>query len=129
MGRVDPAGVPGRDVRHGELPLQVSSPRTGRARTSDQGDLPDACALRLSGVHVLLRREGWQINPKKTYRIYHEMGLQLRNKTPKRRVKAKLRDDRKVATGPNRRLPQIARRRKPIPAIGHESTRRKLTRA
>jgi hypothetical protein len=29
------------------------------------------------------------------------MGLQLRNKTPKRRVKAKLRDDRKVATRPN----------------------------
>ena len=29
------------------------------------------------------------------------MGLQLRNKTPKRRVKAKLRDDRKIATRPN----------------------------
>ena len=52
-------------------------------------------------VHVLLRREGWQINPKRTYRVYREMGLQLRNKTPKRRVKAKLRDDRKAATGPN----------------------------
>jgi putative transposase len=52
-------------------------------------------------VHVLLRREGWSINHKKTYRVYREMGLQLRNKTPKRRVKAKLRDDRKVATQPN----------------------------
>ena len=30
---------------------------------------------------------------KKTHRIYNELGLQLRNKTPKRRVKAKLRDD------------------------------------
>ena len=29
------------------------------------------------------------------------MGLQLRNKTPKRRVKAKLRDDRRTATKPN----------------------------
>ena len=29
------------------------------------------------------------------------MGLQLRNKTPKRRVKAKLREDRKIATPPN----------------------------
>jgi len=29
------------------------------------------------------------------------MGLQLRNKTPKRRVKPKLRDDRKIATRPN----------------------------
>ena len=29
------------------------------------------------------------------------MGLQLRNKTPKRRVKAKLREDRQEAVGPN----------------------------
>jgi putative transposase len=29
------------------------------------------------------------------------MGLQLRNKTPKRRVKAKLREDRAEAVGPN----------------------------
>src|SRR3954447_7243267 len=35
------------------------------------------------------------------HRIYNELGLQLRNKTPKRRVKAKLRDDRKAATRPN----------------------------
>jgi hypothetical protein len=42
-------------------------------------------------VHVLLRREGWEINMKRTHRIYNELGLQLRNKTPKRRVKAKLR--------------------------------------
>ncbi len=52
-------------------------------------------------VHVLLRREGWRINQKKTRRIYRELGLQLRNKTPKRRVKAKLRDDRQIATQPN----------------------------
>ena len=52
-------------------------------------------------VHVLLRREGWPINQKKTRRIYRELGLQLRNKTPKRRVKAKLRDDRRPATRPN----------------------------
>ena len=52
-------------------------------------------------VHVLLRREGWDINAKKTYRIYKELGMQLRNKTPKRRVKAKLRDDRAEAVGPN----------------------------
>ena len=36
-------------------------------------------------VHVLLRREGWEVNLKKTHRIYNELGLQLRNKTPKRR--------------------------------------------
>ena len=50
---------------------------------------------------MLLRREGWPINQKKTRRIYRELGLQLRNKTPKRRVKAKLREDRRNATRPN----------------------------
>ena len=39
-------------------------------------------------VHVLLVREGWTINMKRTRRLYNELGLQLRNKTPKRRVKA-----------------------------------------
>ena len=52
-------------------------------------------------VHVLLRRDGWEINMKKTRRIYNELGLQLRNKHPKRRVKAKLREDRHEAAGPN----------------------------
>lgn len=52
-------------------------------------------------IHVQLRREGWPINEKKTRRIYRELGLQLRNKTPKRRVKAKLRNDRRPATQSN----------------------------
>ena len=52
-------------------------------------------------IHVLLRREGWSVNGKRVYRLYREMGLQLRNKTPKRRVKAKLRDDRRPATRSN----------------------------
>jgi putative transposase len=52
-------------------------------------------------VQVLLRREGWQVNINKTRRICNELGLQLRNKHPKRRVKAKLREDRQDAAGPN----------------------------
>ena len=52
-------------------------------------------------VHVMLRRDGWCINQKKTRRIYRELGPQLRNKTPKRRGKAKLREDRKIATHPS----------------------------
>jgi putative transposase len=52
-------------------------------------------------VHVLLRREGWRHGQNKTRRIYRELGLQLRNKAPKRRVKAKLRDDRRPATRAN----------------------------
>ena len=49
----------------------------------------------------MLHREGSRLNAKKVYRIYNELGLQLRNKTPKRRVKAKLRDDRQPATQAN----------------------------
>lgn len=45
-------------------------------------------------IHVLLRREGWDVNKKRIYRLYKELGLQLRNKSPKRRVKAKLRGGR-----------------------------------
>ena len=37
-------------------------------------------------VHALLEREGWGTNIKLTYRIYRDLGLQLRNKTSKRRV-------------------------------------------
>jgi transposase InsO family protein len=48
-------------------------------------------------VHALLKREGWNVNAKRVYRIYRELGLQLRNKTPRWRVKAVLRDDRRPA--------------------------------
>jgi len=58
-------------------------------------------ASALMRVHVLLRREGCRHGQNKTRRIYRELGLQLRNKTPKRRVKAKLRDDRRPATRSN----------------------------
>lgn len=43
----------------------------------------------------------------KTRRIYRELGLQLRSKTPKRRVKAKLRDDRRPATRLNKTSPAL----------------------
>lgn len=29
-------------------------------------------------IHVLLRREGWPVNAKRVYRLYRELGLQLR---------------------------------------------------
>ena len=38
-------------------------------------------------IHVLLRREGWLVNAKRVNRLYREMGLQLRNKSPKRKSK------------------------------------------
>jgi len=52
-------------------------------------------------ITILLHREGWDINHKRVYRLYREMGLQLRNKTPRRRVKAKLREGRTEATEAN----------------------------
>jgi len=52
-------------------------------------------------IHVLLRREGWPVNVKRVCRLYRDMGLQLRNKSPKRRVKAQLRANRSSATAAN----------------------------
>ena len=45
-------------------------------------------------IHTLLQRKGWQVNHKRVRRLYREEGLQLRNKRPKRKVSAKLREDR-----------------------------------
>lgn len=94
MGRVDPSDLLGPGYK---------SRRPGQAVL--EGRIKEICQTRVRygyrRVQVLVRREGWRINHKKTYRIYREMGLQLRNKTAKRRVKAKLREDRTVATRPN----------------------------
>jgi hypothetical protein len=48
-----------------------------------------------------IRQGAWSLGQNKTRRIYRELGLQLRNRTPKRRVKAKLREDRRAATRPH----------------------------
>ena len=85
------------------LPFHYKSRRTDQAAVARR--IKEICETRLRygyrRVHVLLRRKGWVINIKKTRRIYNELALQLRNKNPKRRVKAKLRDDRQEAVGPN----------------------------
>src|SRR3546814_486678 len=44
-------------------------------------------------IHVVLQREGWQINSKRVYRLYYEESLQMRKKKPKRRVQAKMRQE------------------------------------
>ncbi len=79
------------------------------SRRTDQASLErrirEICETRIRygcrRVHVPLEREGWGINIKRAYRIYRNLGLQLRNKTPKRRVKDKLREDQKMAVRPN----------------------------
>ena len=63
-----------------------------RDQAGIEARIKEICATRVRygyrRVHVMLAREGWNINMKRTYRIYRDLGLQLRNKTPKRRVKA-----------------------------------------
>lgn len=39
-------------------------------------------------LHVMLLREGWQINRKRVYRVYRELGLAVRRKTRKRVAQA-----------------------------------------
>jgi len=39
-------------------------------------------------IHVLLRREGWPVNHKRTARLYRQEGLNLRRKRPRRRKAA-----------------------------------------
>src|SRR4029450_11814316 len=84
-------------------PHHYRSRRAGQAHLSKRIGEIAATRVRYGyrRIHVLLRREGWQVNPKRGYPLYREMGLQLRNKTPKRRVQAKLRDNRQSATRPN----------------------------
>jgi transposase InsO family protein len=85
------------------LPPNSKSRRGGEAGLEQR--IKEICKTRVRygyrRIHVLLRREGWPTNQKKTRRVYRELGLQLRNKTPKRRVKAKPREDRRNATRPN----------------------------
>jgi len=54
-------------------------------------------------IHVLLRREGWQVNHKRTYRLYRDDGLSIRRKRPKRRRSAVARQPRVAVTRPNER--------------------------
>ena len=78
---------------------QYTSRRPGQYVLTNR--IKATCQTRVRYGHrpVQVRRQAWPINQKKTRRIFCELGLQLRNKTPKRRVKPKPRDDRKSATG------------------------------
>ena len=52
-------------------------------------------------LHILLQREGWQVNHKRVYRLYRKEGLQMRPKKPRRHVTACRRMERVAAAGPN----------------------------
>ena len=51
-------------------------------------------------LHVLLRREGWEINHKRTFRVYQAAGLSIRRRKRKR-IGVLERQPMIVATGPN----------------------------
>lgn len=52
-------------------------------------------------IHILLRREGWEINHKRVHRLYCEEGLNLRTKQKRKRPGAALRIPRQQAKGLN----------------------------
>jgi len=52
-------------------------------------------------LHILLQREGWQVNHKRVYRLYREDGLQMRPRKHRRHVTACRRMEREVAMEQN----------------------------
>ena len=52
-------------------------------------------------LHILLRREGWSVNHKRTYRLYCEEGLSIRAKVPRRKRAWRYRVGRPRAEAPN----------------------------
>lgn len=52
-------------------------------------------------IWVMLRREGWKINAKRVYRIYSGECLLIKRKNPRRRISAKKRVERPLASGKN----------------------------
>ena len=92
------------------LPASCSSVRYRSikpARDPLRRRLRELAAVRLSWgyrrLHILLRREGWRINRKLTYRLYTEEGLTLRAVRPKRRKSIVRREGRPETTAANQR--------------------------
>ena len=52
-------------------------------------------------LHVLLQREGWNVNHKRVYRLYYQEGLGMRKRPPRRRVACIKREIRPTATRKN----------------------------
>ena len=52
-------------------------------------------------LHVLLRREGWPVNHKRTYRLHAEEGLSIRTKLPRRKRAWRYRQGRPGAAAAN----------------------------
>ena len=67
----------------------------------------DLAAARVSygyrRIHVMLKREGWQVNHKRVYRLYCLEGLRMRPKRPRRHVSSRRRGLRTQASRPDER--------------------------
>ena len=82
--------------------IAVRPPQTAlRTRIHEIADVRVSYGYRR--IQVLLRREGWRVNHKRTYRLYREDGLSLRKKRPKRRRMAVACQPRAVTRRPNER--------------------------
>jgi len=78
------------------LPVRVDEEAALRIR------LKELAAVRVRygyrRLHILIRREAWQVNSKRVYRLYCEGKLSLCKKTPRRRVSCRKRVDHPAAT-------------------------------
>jgi putative transposase len=100
MAGEHPSGLPG--LAGGSLDLSVPAAAAPAGRSQEIKEIAETrVRYGYRRIHVLLRREGWPVNAKRVCRLYRDLGPQLRNKTPKRRVKAKLRSDRTTASSAN----------------------------
>lgn len=88
-------------VRSVRLPLQVSSLRPGAPRRSDQGDLPCSRSLRFSPRPCAAAPRGMASRAEQDASHLSRIGPAIAQQIAKRRVKAKLRDDRRPATRAN----------------------------
>ena len=69
--------------------------------------IKDLAAARVSygyrRIHMLLKREGWQVNHKRVYRLYCLEGPRMRPKRPRRHVSSQRREIRPLTSKPDER--------------------------
>jgi putative transposase len=78
----DRASVRYRSIKTDQTPLIMRIRELARTRTRYGYFRP----------YIPLRREGWRVNHKRVYRLYHEDGLSLRLRRPRRHVSAARRE-------------------------------------
>jgi putative transposase len=89
-----------KQTRSTQYYRSVKDPRTA-LRTRMREIARDRVRYGYRRVHVLLRREGWQLGKNQMYRLYRQEQLQLRSKLPKRRKMVVTRHERVKPCAPN----------------------------